>query len=82
MKPYSVLSIAQFFFIFICGFSVLDYGVMLSELGEDDNTGLGFNDLLFGDSESGFWNSFAFWGYCMMIVAILQLVKAFTVDDL
>ena len=86
MSAYRSLSIAQFFFIFFCGISVLDFGVQfgLSERDEDDASyvaSLGFNELLFDDANGSFWGLFQFWGYCMIIVAILQLLKALSVEN-
>ena len=92
MSAYQSLSIVQFFFILICGISVLDYGVdVFDESGED---GLGFNHNLFKltcdeddedpedfDCENIYWNFMQFWGYCMIIVAILQLLKALSVEN-
>ena len=79
MAAYQSLSIGQFFFILFCGFSVLDFGVGLSQINEEDAHGLGFNELFFDDAEGPFWGTIQFWGYCMIIVAILQLLKAITV---
>jgi len=80
MSAYQSLSIAQFLFILLCGISVLDYGVLIG----DEEDGLGFNELIFGDLDfdNKFWGLLQFWGYCMIIVAILQLMKAFSVDNL
>ena len=76
MSPYQTLSIIQFFFILICGISVLDFGVELND------NGLGFNDLVEDLLDGAFWGLFQFWGYCMIIVAILQLLKALSVENL
>ena len=81
MSAYRSLSIGQFFFILFCGISVLDFGVSLSQMGEDDANGLGFNELFFDDAEGPFWGTVQFWGYCMIIVAILQLLKALSVEN-
>ena len=75
MSDYQTLSRLQFFFILICGISVLDFGVAMSQMDEDDG-GLGFNEIAFGDADSDFWGVIQFWGYCMIIVAILQWKKA------
>ena len=93
MSTYQSLSIIQFFFILICGISVLDFGIDMND--EPEENGLGFNDFLFGltcdehdedpeayDCENSYWNFLQFWGYCMMIVAILQLLKALSVESL
>ena len=82
MSAYRSLSIVQFFFILFCGISVLDFGVSLSQMDEDDANGLGFNELFFDNAGGSFWGTFQFWGYCMIIVAILQLLKALTVENL
>ena len=79
MAAYQSLSIGQFFFILFCGFSVLDFGVGWSQMGDEDANSLGFNELVFDDAGGPFWGMFQFWGYCMIIVAILQLLKAITV---
>ena len=42
---------------------------------------LGFNELLFEEAEGHFWGTIQFWGYCMIIVSILQLLKALSVDN-
>lgn len=98
MSAYQSLSIAQFLFILLCGISVLDFGVDLVDddnMSEEDETGLGFNQNLFkltcaeddDDSddfscENKYWGVIQFWGYCMIIVAILQLMKAFYAENL
>ena len=82
---YRPLSIAQFFLILICGISVLDFGVDFSTAFDDDEDegGLGFNELIFGDDGGGkYWGVIQFWGYCMILVAIIQLLKALTAEDL
>jgi len=82
MSAYQSLSIVQFFFILICGISVLDFGVGLSQINEEDADGLGFNELVEDLLDGDFWGIIQFWGYCMIIVAILQLLKALSVDNL
>ena len=95
---YRTLSIAQFVFIFVCGLSVLDWAVGLSQSfdsdeDDDDNYGFGFNELIFSLTcdesdanpedyvcENAYWDVIQLWGYCMIIVAILQLLKALTVE--
>jgi len=97
MPSYQSLSIVQFLFILLCGISVLDFGVDLNDDDNsdlEDATGLGFNQNLFKltcaeddeDSddfscENKYWGVIQFWGYCMIIVAILQLMKAFSVEN-
>ena len=84
MSAYKTLSIAQFLFILLCGISVLDFGIGWSQIDEEEPSDLGFNELIFGDegSDDKFWGVIQFWGYCMIIVAILQLLKALSVDNL
>ena len=53
-----------------------------SQMDDEDANGLGFNELVFDGAEGAFWGMFQFWGYCMIIVAILQLLKALSVDSL
>lgn len=84
MSAYKILSIAQFLFILLCGISVLDFGISWSQLGLDEEEEpfiLGFNELLFEEAEGHFWGTIQFWGYCMIIVSILQLLKALSVDN-
>ena len=71
---YKVLTVLQSIFILICGISVLDLAV-----------DFGFNNALFGadnalglTSTSGWWNIFAFWGYCFLLVGLFQLIKGLT----
>jgi len=82
MSAYQSLSIVQFVFILFCGISVLDFGIGMSQINDEDANGLGLNELIFEDAESDYWGTIQFWGYCMIIVAILQLMKAFSVDNL
>jgi len=82
MSAYQSLSIVQFVFILFCGISVLDFGIGMSQINDEDANGLGLNELIFEDAESDYWGAIQFWGYCMIIVAILQLMKAFSVDNL
>ena len=86
MSAYKTLSIGQFLFILLCGISVLDFGIGWSQIDFDDEGEepfeLGFNKLFFDEAEGYFWGLFQFWGYCMIIVAILQLLKALSIDSL
>jgi hypothetical protein len=86
MAAYQSLSIGQFLFILLCGISVLDFGISWSQLSFDEEEEepfiLGFNELLFDEAEGYFWGTIQFWGYCMIIVAILQLLKALSVESL
>lgn len=70
MAGYRIMSLIQSVFILFAAVSVLDAA---------DN--IGMNIAFFGGSASFWWSPFAFWAYCFAIVAILQIVKAFTVDD-
>ncbi|MFX1512280.1 MAG: hypothetical protein ACFFCQ_06810 [Promethearchaeota archaeon] len=92
MVSYKLLAGIQAILILICGFSVLDFGVEMARdpLGIEDEEGLGFNKILFDQDElikdtplgaNDFWNVFTFWGYLMMLVAAIQVVKALTVSE-
>lgn len=82
---YKTLSIIQAIFIILTALSLFDTGFVAS--GED---GILVNELLFeddgliggilNDAIPEFWSAFQFWAYCFMIVAILQLLKATSVD--
>ncbi|MHA1942121.1 MAG: hypothetical protein ACXACP_10385 [Candidatus Hodarchaeales archaeon] len=84
---YKSLSLIQFIFIFLCAFSLLDFGYVQTS-GEVD--GLVFNKLLF-DTNDGiigplfdgidFWGIIQFWAFCFFIVAICQLLKALQSSD-
>ncbi|MCE7735640.1 MAG: hypothetical protein GPJ54_12225 [Candidatus Heimdallarchaeota archaeon] len=76
MSSYKTLSILQSLVIFLCGLSVFDFGYGVANL--DD--GIGFNKFLFDNSDSDFWNGIVFWGYCIIVVGILQLVKSLSSD--
>ena len=85
---YKSLTIIQTIFIILLGFSILDYGVLFIQTTEDpfgDNQGLVFNyQLFYPDGIIGgifedldeLWNINAFWGYLLLVIAILQLLKA------
>jgi hypothetical protein len=81
---YKVLSLIQVVFICLTAFSVLDFGY---ESTTGDSDGLVFNTIMFDDEgliggilkDIDFWDMFQFWAYCFFIVAICQLIKAFTV---
>jgi len=86
MNKYKLLSIIQVIFISLTAFSILDYGYQLTSdpLGD----GLLFN-MVFFDSDGligsilkdfDFWGMLQFWAYCFFIVAICQIIKAFTVS--
>ena len=86
MTPYQRLSLIQFFFILICGISVLDYGVATTDW--DDPNELGFNEKLLeytcpdDGCENDYWGLVQFWGYCIIIVGLAHFVKVLTVKDL
>ena len=85
MNNYKLLSIVQVIFISLTAFSILDYGYQLTANPSGD--GLFFNKIFFdGDGLIGsilkdfdFWGMLQFWAYCFFIVAICQLIKAYTV---
>jgi hypothetical protein len=66
---------------------VLDYGYILTTDVTGDSDGLVFNKIMFDDEgliggilkDIDFWGMLQFWAYCFFIVAICQLIKAFTV---
>jgi hypothetical protein len=70
MAGYRILSLIQSVFILFTAISVLDA-----------NDNIGMNVAFFGSSTSFWWSAFAFWAYCFAIVAILQIVKAFIVQE-
>ena len=77
MGLYMPLSLTQAIVIIICGASVLDYGM---DIYGDPDEEFGINEAIFGeDDQSAFWNPTSFWGYCFIVVGILQMVKALTV---
>ncbi len=87
---YKSLSIIQVIFISLVAISVLDFGYVstVDPLGIEDSDGLFFNKILFDRDEGiigpilkdiDFWGMMQFWAYCFFIVAICQLIKAFTV---
>lgn len=83
---YKIMSLIQVAFISLAAISVFDYGFTLAEGGSNNSDGIMFNKILFGDDEPlGFlkdvtlWGELQFWAYCFIIVAICQLIKAFTV---
>ncbi len=70
MAGYRILSLIQSVFILFTAISVLDA-----------TDGIGMNLAFFGGSSTFWWSSYAFWAYCFAMVAILQIVKAFTVQE-
>ncbi len=71
---YKQYSIVQFIFILVTGLSVLDFGLVA------DDQDFGFNEFLFEDSDTVWWSIWVVWGYCFIIVAICQLLKALDHD--
>ena len=69
-------SIVQGIVILLNGISIFDYGY---ESNSDDLEGIGFNEALF-DDPTEWWNIFSFWGYCFLIVGLMQLLKALSSD--
>jgi len=70
MAGYRILSIFQTIFILAAAVSVLDFAV-----------DFGMNEAFFGSSSSDWWSAIAFWAYMFAVVAILQLIKSFTVKE-
>lgn len=85
---YKIYSLVQVVFISLCAFSVLDYGVQLTN-PIDFADGLIFNQFMFtpdgliGDlfKDIDLWGMLQFWAYCFFIVAICQLLKALGSKD-
>jgi hypothetical protein len=50
---------------------VLDLGLSTG------NSDFGFNEALFDNSDSEWWNIYTFWAYNFLIVGILQIIKGF-----
>ena len=70
MAGYRIMSIIQFVLIAFAGLLTLDLSV-----------NFGMNQAFFAGSTTGWWSPFALLGYLFAAVAILQLVKAITVED-
>ena len=73
---YKILSSIQSVVIAICGVSVLDFGL---GLGVTEDLSFGLNEFMFGDSNTAWWSTITFWAYLFFIVALLQMIKVFTV---
>ncbi|MHA2090806.1 MAG: hypothetical protein ACW98K_08095 [Candidatus Kariarchaeaceae archaeon] len=69
-------SIVQGIVIILNGISIFDNGYAANG---DDPDGIGFNKALF-DDPSEWWNIFSFWGYCFLVVGLMQLLKALSSD--
>jgi hypothetical protein len=91
MSSYKLLTAIQAVLIVVCAFSVTDSGVELARTADPDEEGLGFNKFLFDEQEglpdfldfladNDFWGAIQFWGYLMMLVAVLQVAKSFTTE--
>ncbi|MHA2363760.1 MAG: hypothetical protein ACXAC7_07365 [Candidatus Hodarchaeales archaeon] len=88
---YKTLSLIQAVFIILTAISVLDFAYTLSRTGTTDDEGLIFNKTLFSsqdgilkslyenDATKDWWGIYHFWAYCFFAVAIIQIIKAFTV---
>jgi len=88
---YQSLSSVQFLFIVICGISILDFGVGVVKDPSVIFDSIGFNKIVFTSTcaesanpdvpncQNKYWGVYQFWGYCMIIVAIFQLLKALMV---
>jgi hypothetical protein len=84
VTKYNTYSLFQFIIIVLLGLSQLDLAV--TEPGAD-TTKLWVNHLLFDDSFLGgaldsldlWWSIPAFFGYCILFIALLQLLKALSV---
>lgn len=83
---YKNLSIIQFIVIFFAAFAFFDYFYVLASLSD----GFFIADMLFNTSDGLIgsifaemplmWSLFHFMGYCMIIVGILQFMKASSVN--
>ncbi len=71
---YKQYSIVQFIFILFTGLTVLDFALA------NDDQDFGLFKLLWEDNNSVWWSYIAVWGYCFIIVAIFQLLKALDHD--
>ncbi|MCG3217988.1 MAG: hypothetical protein KAR35_03225 [Candidatus Heimdallarchaeota archaeon] len=76
---YKLLSFIQSIFILVCGISVLDYGLAIYDILDPKD--FGFNEMLFDDSSSEWWSMIVFWGYCFLVVGVLQFLKALSAED-
>ncbi|MHA2272573.1 MAG: hypothetical protein ACXACI_11975 [Candidatus Hodarchaeales archaeon] len=88
MATYRLLTAIQAVLIFLCGFSLTDFGVTLALQNEEPETdGLFLNNFLF-DEEDGlpssadfladndYWGYYQFWGLLMIAVGVIQIIKA------
>ncbi|MFW9915442.1 MAG: hypothetical protein ACFFGZ_07495 [Candidatus Thorarchaeota archaeon] len=91
MASYQLLTAIQAILIVLCAFSVVDFGVELARADANEE-GLGFNKFLFDEGEglpdaldfladNDFWGHLQLWGYLMMSVGAIQVVKSATVED-
>jgi hypothetical protein len=94
MASYQSLTVIQAILIMLCAFSVTDFGVELARIdpfATEDEEGLGLNKFLFDEGEglpdaldfladNDFWGHLQLWGYLMMLVGAIQVVKSATVE--
>ncbi len=86
---YKELSLIQAGCIILTAISVFDMGFANHDKPfKTTDKGLWFNHTLFHleelpsfITESAFWGEFQFWGYCFLIVAICQVLKAMTHEN-
>ena len=69
MAGYRILSLFQAIAVIFMAISILDF---------TDVIGL---NVAFGFALTGWWTVYAFWGYLIALVGLLQLVKAFIVRE-
>ncbi|MFQ5977760.1 MAG: hypothetical protein ACE5OZ_06520 [Candidatus Heimdallarchaeota archaeon] len=88
MASYQLLTAIQALLILLCGFSLTDLGVTLSQQSENPDTeGLFLNKFLFDEEEglpnsvdaltdNDYWGEFQFWGLLIIAVGVIQVIKA------
>ena len=72
-----VLSIVQSIAILLTGLLVFEFGY---SSGHPDGDDFGITEGIFSDDPSEWWNTIVFWGYCFIVVGLLQLVKSLQSD--
>lgn len=83
---YKNLTIIQFIFIFLAAFVVFDYAYITASATDGlfiYNMLFDYNDGLIGSILSDMkiiWTFFHFVGYCMIIVGLIQFLKASSVN--
>ncbi|MHA2031333.1 MAG: hypothetical protein ACW99A_09645 [Candidatus Kariarchaeaceae archaeon] len=73
MVSYKTATLIQSILIILVGISTVDFGTAQNVLESGDK--LKFNETVFSDDPSEFWNHYVFWAYAFFVVAILQLIK-------